>query len=149
MLSLRPEVLYHASLERMDEAGQPFERERWAAAVYLAGLAVECVPQAHALRAGTAHGGHHDLMIWLRGCPERLRAVIRSRAATEWSTLNVMWSNRIRYSSTSGLLGYLRAKRLTLGIAGGADAAVRVNARRVVDAARVVHGKGVVLWSSR
>lgn len=49
-LTYRPQVLYEASIERIREAESALAAAHWVLAMYLAGLAVECVLQAVALR---------------------------------------------------------------------------------------------------
>lgn len=139
-------VLHEASLERMDEAELLLAECRWASAVYLAGLSVECLLQAIALRDRATDDVRHDLRRWLARCPAVLQATIQEKTASEWSTLNVLWSNKIRYMSESGLLGHLRRLRLDRGLKGGRDSMLRKRSAELVEAARAVHGKGLVVW---
>jgi len=117
-------------------------------AMYLAGLAVECVLQAFAIREGAKHDARHDLPKWLLKCPSRLRDVIKGEVGGAWSQLVALWDNDLRYLSVAGLLGYLRDKKADRRISGGPAAIVRQNARRVVDAATIIHNKGIALWVS-
>jgi HEPN domain-containing protein len=148
-LSQRPEILYAASLERIEEAELLMDAQAWGLAMYVAGLSVETLLQAFAMRDGAAHDARHDLRAWLGKCPARVIDVINDTAGAEWSRLNTAWTNSLRYLSISGVLGHLRSRKLTqrikLGKA-GSDKAVEVNARRLLEAARIVHGKGIALW---
>lgn len=151
-LSQRPDVLYAASLERIEEARVLFEAEAWGLSMYVSGLAVEALLQAFAARDGARHDAYHDLRAWLRKCPERVIDVINRSANAEWSRLNTAWTNSLRYLSRSGVLAHLRSHNLTVGVAlgkAGPERAVEINAERLLVAARVVHGKGISLWHDR
>jgi hypothetical protein len=114
--------------------------------MYTAGLAVECILQALALRWGAKYDARHDLIKWLQKCPSGLQLALRTHAAEQWSTVNTAWTNRLRYLSEDGLLGYLRKKEFNRGIRGGRDSVLKLNARKLCYAAHVVHGKGLVIW---
>lgn len=144
-ISLRPEVLYPASVERITEADNVLERHP-ALSMYLSGLAVECVLQAIAIRGGAAHDAKHDLIKWLKKCPEKLKVAINARVAVEWSTINTTWNNRLRYLSESGVLGYLRRKGLSKKIKGGPESIIKENAKRLLASAQAVHKKGMIIW---
>ena len=145
-ISLRPEVLYPASLERITEADEALECGHFALSMYLSGLAVECVLQAIAIRGGAAHDAKHDLIKWLKKCPEKLKRTINARVADDWSTIYAAWNNRLRYLSDSGLLGYLRRKGLTKGIKGRPESVLKENAKRLLASAQAVHKKGVIIY---
>lgn len=148
-LSCRPEVLYAASFERLAGAEVLLEARAWGLSMYVSGLAVETLLQAFACRAGAGRDAHHDLRAWLKRCPANVFDLISLRASAEWSLLNAAWSNSLRYLSRGGVLGYLGSRRLNVGIKtgkGGRDVVLKVNAHRLLDAARTVHGKEISLW---
>ncbi|HYO07750.1 MAG TPA: hypothetical protein VER17_02155 [Tepidisphaeraceae bacterium] len=147
-LSHNPAVLYHASLERITAARRALDDSAFVEAMYWSGVSVECILQAVALRGTKSHDAAHDLPKWLAKCPSSLQDVIKTSTITEWSKVVIMWDNHLRYLSFDGLLGYLRAKRLTHGVSGDAKSVVRWNARQLVDAAAVVHARGVAHWLS-
>lgn len=150
-VSQNPEVLYAASLERIGEAQTLYEEEAWVLSMYVSGLAIECLLQAFAFRDGATHDARHDLRAWLRKCPGAVIDVISKNAGDEWSRLNSVWSNEIRFYSASGLLRYLRNRKLNRGIKTGSEGPagiVKVNASRLIGDARKVHGKGISLWHS-
>ena len=147
-LSHRSVVLYHASIERLNEAQRAFASADYLLAIYLSGLGVECILQALASLAGAQHDAHHDLPRWLSKCPESLRESVKGNAGASWSQLVAIWHNGLRYFSDAALLGYLRERKATRGIAGGPKAIVRENARRVVQSAAIIHTKGVSQWLS-
>lgn len=145
-ISSQPRVLHAASVERITEADEVLENGRYALSMYLSGLAVECILQAIAIRDGAAHDAKHDLIKWLMKCPEKLKDAIRARAADDWSTVNTTWSNRLRYMSESGALGYLRNKGLVRRIKGGHESILKVNAKRLLASAQAVRRKGMIIW---
>ena len=149
IITKRPDVLYQASFEHIDALDDLRHDRHWTLTIYTAGLAVECVLQAIALRAGASDDAKHDLRKWLAKCPTNLQTIIAKDVPNEWSFLTIVWFNAIRYLSHDGLLGHLRKLELNKGIKQGKDGTVailKVNAGRVVTAARAVHGKGASTW---
>jgi HEPN domain-containing protein len=146
-LAHNPVVLYHASGERKEAAWAAYDRKDYALAMYLAGLAVECILQAIALQDDPTHDAKHDLAKWLARCRKSLQNGIKSEAVREhWNRVVRMWRNELRYLSYDGVLGYLRQRNFHRGIAGGPDAIMRVNAKRLLDSTVAVHNRGVVAW---
>ena len=147
-LSYKPNVLYLASIERIITARQlVHESPRdYVIATYLAGLAVESILQAIAIRHGAVADARHDLLRWLNRCPSSL--VHSLRGVSEWSHLLTAWDNGIRYLSYDGLLGFLRQRNLVHGQKGGVESIVRGSVKAIVESARVVHEKGTVQWQS-
>jgi HEPN domain-containing protein len=139
-LSHRPIVLFHASLERLKESRIAFENRDHVLSMYLSGVAVECILQAIAIYHGSPHDARHDL--------PSLRDQIKGEGAAAWSQLLALWDNGLRYLSKQGLLGYLREKKTSRRISGGPDSIIRENARRLLDAADIIHKKGLSQWVS-
>lgn len=145
-LTKRPEVLYQASLEHISALDELRRNGQWVLAIYVAGLAVECILQAIALHTGSPDDVKHDLRKWLARCPDRFQAAIQGQIPEQWSFLSLVWVNRLRYLSHEGLLGHLRALQLNRGIKGPGESILKSNADRVIAAARDIHGKGAVTW---
>lgn len=145
-LSYRPNVLYLASIERMAAARRMIDIKPhdYVLASYLAGLAVESILQAIALRGGAAHDARHSLPNWLSKCPSAMDDALKGSA--EWNLLVALWDNAIRYLSFDGLLGYLRNKQAVRGKKGGVESIVRHVTKNLVDAAEDVHKKGLAVW---
>ena len=61
-LTHKPQVLFSASMERMAAARRTFHDGDYPLAMYLSGLAVECILQAVALRHGAAPDARHNLV---------------------------------------------------------------------------------------
>lgn len=150
-LSQRYNVLFGASLERRDEAAALLSQQRWTLAMYVSGLSVEALLQAHAVRNGAPRDAKHDLSKWLNKCPSAVVDAVKATAATEWSTLLVLWSNELRYLSLDALIGRLREIGADRGIKLGKEghrSLAKVMANRCVRSAAAVHDKGMVLWQS-
>lgn len=147
-LSYKPNVLYLASIERIATArrlidGRPYD---YVVGSYLAGLGVESILQAVALDNGAAHDARHSLANWLSKCPTTINTALRG--SSEWNVLVALWDNGIRYLSYDGLLGYYRDKQYVVGRKGGVESKVRAVTKTLVDAAEVVHKKGLAQWLS-
>jgi hypothetical protein len=147
-LSHRPNVLYLASIERMTAARRMVDDKPhdYVLASYLAGLAVETILQALALHGGAAHDARHSLSNWLSKCPSSLHEALKVSA--DWNLLVARWDNGIRYLSFDGLLGYFRNKGYVHGKKGGVESIVRAVTKDLVDAAEVIHNKGLAVWVS-
>lgn len=145
-LSHQPNVLYLASIERMDAARRMIDEKPYdyVLASYLAGLAVESILQALALHAGGAHDAKHNLSKWLSKCPPTLHNALK--ASAEWNLLVALWDNGLRYLSFDGLLGYFKNKGYVHGKKGGVESKVRSVTLNLVDATEVVHKKGLAVW---
>jgi hypothetical protein len=147
-LSRKPSVLYHASLERIAGSRRAFRDRDYALAIYLAGLGVECILQAISIRSGSTPDARHDLAAWLAKCPKALRDSIKGSAIVDWNRVAAVWDNGVRYLSRDGLLGYLRDKGRSMGIAGGPESVLRVNATRLINSAAAIHKRGIAQWVS-
>lgn len=146
-LAHKPMVLYRASVERIQEAGYCLKGRHWIAAMYLAGLAVECILQAIALHHGSPHDARHDLTKWLSKCPLSLQDTLKSKEiAGDWNRVATVWYNELRYLSEDGLFGHLRNIGRAKKIKGGREAILKENAKRLVESASAVHKKGLGIW---
>lgn len=145
-LSHKPNVLYLASIERMAAARRMIDEKPYdyVLASYLGGLAVESILQAIALQSGAAHDAKHTLPRWLSKCPAALHDVLKGSA--QWNQLVALWDNGMRYLSVDGLLGYFRDKGYVQGKKGGVESKVRHVTKALVDAAEIVHKKGLAVW---
>jgi len=147
-LSHRSVVLYHASIERLNEAQRAFASRDYVLTIYLSGLGVECILQSLSSLARVKHDARHDLPSWLSKCPATFQDSVKEDASAAWSQLVATWHNGLRYFSDAALLGYLRQRNATRGISGGPKAIVRENARRVLQSADIIHRKGLSQWLS-
>jgi hypothetical protein len=92
-LSHKPVVLYHASIERINGARRLVDAPipDYVMAMYQAGLAIECIVQALALRSGATHDARHNLASWLSKCPSNFQEAVKRQLRAEWNLLVVVW----------------------------------------------------------
>lgn len=134
-------------MDRMAEAWLCHSHARYVCAVYLGGLAVECILQAHAIRLGSARDARHDLHLWLSQCPAKLqRAMTNESVRRAWSQTFAVWRNQLRYYSEDAMLGYLRQKQLTRGLRGHRRSVLRTATANLLTAFDLVQKKGLASW---
>jgi len=112
--------------------------------IYAAGLAVETLLQAHALRMNARHDARHDLLIWLSKTSSPMSDALRH--STSWSFVAAYWNNSLRYLSSEALLGYLRNKSALRRYTGTPQEKVHAFTKDFVRSAEQVHGIGVSIW---
>ena len=137
---------YHwAAQERVSSARRLHDTKDHAAAVYWAGIGVECILRAYRVRTDPEFDSRHDLsdLLKLSGLesfvPEKRRQEVAAALGDVWSR----WKNDYRYASADRLLRAWRTAGLTLGIRGDP---LKENARIVVEAAEELVGLGVARW---
>lgn len=97
----------NAALERIGDAHQLKRLERYAFAMYAAGLAVECMLRAFR-HPDREHAAHHDVIGHLALCDrDRLgdRAWAKLRGPVQ--TVHLLWLNNFRYSHEARLRKHL------------------------------------------
>lgn len=145
ILSMRmmPGHYRHASLERLQDARQLVENERFAGATYFAGLSVECMLRS--LLVPGLFDAKHDLLKLARG---GFFAGLGDEAARKAGGLltEVMarWLNSQRYCSEERLIAWIkREKKLPLATKGNL---VKEHCRRLLDAAAELVSIGDLRW---
>jgi len=142
-----PLSLYHGSLEHISTARLLLNADKWAIAMYVSGLAVECMLQAIALRDSATHDARHDLVKWLGKCPPSLQDAVKTRQyRVYWDRLFNDWNNRLRYYSEEALLGYLRKKGYWRTLSGTDRDKMKASAQGCVTAAEKICNKGIAEW---
>jgi HEPN domain-containing protein len=145
-MKLTADEYRRAALDHVDEARLLYEENRYVLAHYIAGLAVECIFRAYAVRNGEPFEGRHDLSKWFELA--RFDEVIAaSRSETVSAAYNVVvtqWSSTQRYYSDGFLRAYFRNAHLDRGIKGDA---VKELTRRIIEAALEVVTEGKVRWT--
>jgi HEPN domain-containing protein len=136
-----------AALARIRAAEQLHEAAIYASAIYLAGVAVECILRAYRVRKDPEFDSRHDLRELLSASglqdyvPEKRRAQVAAALGDVWAR----WRNDYRYASDDRVLRDLRDRGLTLGIKGDP---LRDNSRRVFEKAHELVGMGVARWKN-
>lgn len=146
-LTHKPLVLYDASMQRMAAAQRSFDANDFPLTIDLAGLSVECVLQALALRNDSRHDARHNLAAWLARCPRPLQNELRTQPMDEhWVHLLAIWRNHLRYASRDSLLGYLRRVSQWRRLKGDDDARMKAMCRSVLQSAWEIQKKGLAAW---
>lgn len=164
-MDFRPDDYFRAGVERMSQARALYKHgDRYALAMYCAGVAVECILRAFIVRRTREFDGRHDL-IRLFGASKILdnveqRVAAKRHSASDKSaavevvqelraSMNLvvaLWHNNLRYASEQRLRSFL----VTLGAHHGIKGDIaKANTVRLLEAAQILVDKGVGLWTSR
>ena len=146
-MKLTADEYYHAAFDHVDEARLLYEERRYVLSHYIAGLAVECLFRAYAVRNGEPFDGRHDLSKWFE-LARFDEIIVPSRLETISASYNIVvtqWNSTQRYYSDGFLRAYFRNARLDRGIKGDV---VKELARRVVEAALEVVTEGRLRWKT-
>ena len=144
-MKLTADEYFQASQDHIEEARILLNEGRYAFSHYTAGLAVECMFRAYAVRYGAAFDGRHDLSKWFElarfdqvSDPSRLESI-----AAAYNRVTLQWNSSQRYYSEGFLKAYFRNKELDRGIKGNA---VKELTRRIVESAFEVVTEGKLRW---
>lgn len=136
-----------AAVERVQAAARLHATESYSTAIYLAGVAVECILRAYRVRDDPQFDSRHDLQDLLTASglqnyvPEKRREAVAAALGEVWAR----WRNDYRYASDDRVLRDLRDRKLTVGIKGDQ---LKENSRRVLESAYTLVGMGVARWKS-
>ena len=157
----RPEHYFRAGLERMDQAWVLYERGKsYALAMYVAGLATECILRAFKLRRDPVFDERHDLLLLFRASgmldvdPETIQhAGLSHTSSAEYfrelqAAVNIiysLWGNDYRFASEERLRAHVKRLKLDRGIKGDT---LKYNALKLIKSAQLFRDRGVLQWSS-
>ena len=136
-----------AAQERVEAANHLHAAAKYATAIYLAGVAVECILRAYRVRDDPHFDSRHDLQHLLMASglqkyvPEKRREAVAAALGDVWAR----WRNDYRYAADDRVLRDLRDRKLTVGIKGDQ---LKENSRRVLDRAYELVGIGVARWKN-
>ena len=139
-----------AALDRVGAAELLHHAAKYGSAIYLAGVAVECMLRAYRVRIDPQFDARHDLPQLLTASglqdyvPEKRRAEVAAALGDVWSR----WKNDYRYASDDRVLRDLRDKGLTMGIKGDQQGQLKENSRRVLEKALELVGLGAARWKN-
>jgi HEPN domain-containing protein len=150
-----------AALERIEQARANYDRRAYAPAMYLAGVAVECMLRAYIVRRkGRAQleTGHNISLLLTesglkavaledkqeQGASSAVVAGYNREFDDRSSTVGVSWSNDYRYASEARLRAHLRKIGLVRKVKGDV---LKANANRLILAASWVVQEGERLWN--
>ncbi len=143
---VHPNDYYEAAMERMAQAGQLHRSKQYSIAMYVAGVAVECMLRAfHPINRGFDE--RHNIESMFNACDlDKLgdRASVRMRAPIQ--TVHLLWQNRYRFFSESRLRAHIQAiKQDKRGVFQGADF-LKVRCQELHDASNTIITVGVERW---
>jgi HEPN domain-containing protein len=137
-----------AAPERANAARALYQAHRYTEAVYLAGVAVECVLRAYAQEGGEAFDARHDLrQLFKAATLERFvggkqRKAVSAALGEVW----MRWKNSYRYAPAERMRKEISRLRLDQGIKGDA---LKETARVAIENALVVVNKGRYQWKKK
>jgi hypothetical protein len=157
----QPEHYYIAAIERMNQAWEIYRGGAgYALAMYVAGLAVECMLRAHKMRKDTTFDERHDLkrLFQASGMLDADPAILQEKGLSEAgarrhfrelqaSMVDVydLWTNDYRFASETRLRAHLKFRKLDRGIKGDF---VKARARKLLESAQRLIDKGIFQWQS-
>lgn len=134
--------------ERIGAARTMYEAELFVDALYLSGVAVECVLRAFAREETDAFDGRHDLLRLMKAATlerfvgEKQREAISAALGEVWAR----WKNNYRYAPAVRLRRELKRLDLDRGIRGDA---LKDNARVALENALTIVNKGTYQWKTK
>lgn len=147
-MHFRSEHYLEAAKERVFSAFRLYDSSRYAVAIYVAGVAVECLLRAYRLKKTNEFDERHDLSELMKGSsiadfiPIERKQEFGASLTTVWRR----WKNNYRYASMSRLSTELREMGLFAGIKGDP---LKENARVTLSAAEKLINAGVLSWNSK
>jgi HEPN domain-containing protein len=136
---------FAAAQERLDEAKLLFEKERYALALYIAGVAVESLLRAYIFRLEPKLEAAHNLELLLE--TSNLRSLVTTVESQQLfaaiADLYVRWRNDLRYTSNARLRRRLKKQKLDRGIRGDF---LKENCRFAIAKASTILKVGVSKW---
>ena len=135
-----------ASRYRMETARRLHDQQRFSAAIYFAGVAVECLLRAYILRRDPAFDARHDLydMFKRSELADFVRPGERQDVDAWLGTVWARWKNNYRYASDDRLRTEFKALKHDRGVKGDH---LKENSRLVVEAALQLRALGERRWT--
>ena len=154
MKPFKPEHYYRAALERMRQAQILYRQDScFTLAMYVAGVAIECLLRAFKGRRDPSFDEKHDLLRLFKASGILRKSTGESydladptpRLLLKWiNEIVVLWSNDYRFASEERLRSHLRKnvafRRITKGDL------LKASARQLIEACQKFMDRGVFLW---
>ncbi|HBJ85919.1 MAG TPA: hypothetical protein DDZ88_19035 [Verrucomicrobiales bacterium] len=133
---------------RVESARRLHEQERFSAAIYLAGVGIECLLRAYIVRKNPAFDERHDLREMLKSSDLDLFVKVgdRQQVAAWLTDVWTRWKNDYRYASDERLKSEFKRRELDRGINGNF---LKENSRLVIETALQLQAKGELQWRSK
>lgn len=133
---------------RVESARRLHEQSRFSAAIYIAGVGIECLLKAYIVRQNPTFDERHDLHDLLKSSDLKsfVHADDRQQVAAWLSEIWTRWKNNYRYASDGRLRAEFKRLELNRGIDGDY---LKENSRLVVETALLLQMKGEQRWHSK
>ena len=147
-MRFRPEHYLEASQERIDDARRLHNMKRYAAAIYLAGVAVECLLIAYKTRKNAEFESRHDLVGLLResGIADFIHRRDKVKLAVMLGEVWSRWKNNYRFASQGRLVSEFKRLKLDKGLKGDI---LKPNSDIIISNAMEIIKMGVRRWTSK
>ena len=146
-MRFRPEHYLEAAQEQIGSARVLRNRRRYPAAIYFAGVSVECLLLAYRTREKPEFDSRHDLGSLLKesGIVEFIRPKDRRRLPVFLADVWTRWKNNYRFASSDRLTAEFKRLKLDRGIKGDV---LKANSDIVIRSAIEMINMGVRRWNS-
>ncbi len=147
-MRFRPEHYLEAAQEQIVSARRLHKQRRYPAAIYLAGVAVECLLLAYKIRRNPEFESRHDLRSLLResGMTDFIRPGERRKLSVQIGNVWARWKNNYRFASYDRLTSEFRILELHKGIKGDI---LKPNSEIIINSAAEIIISGVRRWTSK
>jgi hypothetical protein len=147
-MRFRPEHYLEASQERIDDARRLHNMKRYAAAIYLAGVAVECLLIAYKTRENAEFESRHDLASLLResGIAGFIHRRDRTKLLVMLGEVWSRWKNNYRFASQERLLSEFKRLKLDKGFK---EDILKPNSDMIISNAFEIIRMGIRQWTSK
>jgi hypothetical protein len=138
-------VYRKAAVERAGSLRRLYDNREYVLAIYVAGVAVECMFRAYRAKVDPEFSSRHDLSELARESQiaDHVPNALAARYAADLAVVAWRWSNSHRYRSDAAVRKFLKRAGLDRGIKGDA---LKENAHRAVNSAVDLVKLGERLW---
>ncbi len=147
-MKFRPEHYLAASQEQIDAARRLHNERHYPAAIYLAGVAVECLLLAYRTRKNPEFESRHDLRTLFKesGIAEFISQKDQRKLPAMMGEIWSRWKNNYRFASYDRLNSEFRRLKLDRGIKGEI---LKPNSDVLIKNAIEIINMGVRRWNSK
>lgn len=147
-MKFKPEHYLDAALEQIDAARRLHNGQHYPTAIYLAGVAVECLLLAYRTRENIEFESRHDLRSLFKesGIAGFIRKKDQKQVIAMLGEIWSRWKNNYRFASYDRLIPEFRRLKLDRGIKGDI---IKWNSAVIIDNAFEIINLGVRRWTSK
>jgi hypothetical protein len=144
-MGLRSNIYYDAALERIEEARLLHNNGYYALAMYVSGLAVECLLRAFRLLKDQTFDERHDLLLLWKNTDlaDMHSEFYEKEIHTSLLLVALLWQNDYRFRSKAELRAHLKRTGQARGIKGDF---LKFNSKKLLDVATQIIRLGGKRW---